>query len=224
MDISLISTGIITGTSVALLSIYLTQLYNFYISYDALINEIEENWFRISELFFYSNLYCRVVYDPGDGNHWLPKNVSLKAANLLPRQVTVDSKTLDLRVRVRSYLYQFLPDNSFMILLNKGFALKIRNLESVTLFYNHCNKFNFKSQQLEERIREKLDNGEDAYFEIAEIILWYTHYKQEIEKEYDNIKYLVESHKALISFSWGIIVIELYFIFLLIGFVIATVP
>jgi hypothetical protein len=204
--------GIITGTMVALVSIYLTYLYNFYYSYGAMINEIEENWFRISELFFYSNLYCRVIYDQGDGNHWLPKNVSLKAANLLPRQITVDSKTSDLRVRIRSYLYQFLPDNAFMILLNKGFAFKIQNLEHVTLFYNHCNKFNYKSQQLEERIREKIDNGDDAFFEIAEIILWYNYYKPEIEKEYSNVKFLIESHKTLIKFSWGVIIIELYLI------------
>lgn len=181
-----------------------------------MINEIEDNWFRISELFFYTNLCCRVVYDQGDGNHWLPKTVSLKAANLLPRQVTVDSKTIDLRVRVRSYLYQFLSDNAFMIFLSKGFALKIGNLESITLFYNHCNKFNYKSQQLEERIREKLDNGEDAFYEIAEIISWYTHYRSEIEKEYCNIEPLVEEHKTKISLSWGIIVMELYFIILLI--------
>jgi len=216
MDILSIAAGIITGTSVALLSIFLTQRYNFYISYDAMINEIEDNWFHISELFFYTNLYCRVVYDPGDGNHWLPKTVSLKAANLLPRQVTVDSKTIDLRVRVRSYLYQFLSDNAFMIFLSKGFALKIGNLESITLFYNHCNKFNYKSQQLEERIREKLDNGEDASYEIAEVIAWYTHYRSEIEKEYLNIEHLVKEHKTKISLSWGIIVMELFFIFFLI--------
>jgi len=216
MDIVSISTGIITGTSVALLSIFLTQRYSFYTSYDAMINEIENNWFHISDLFFYSNLYCRVIHDPGDGNHWLPKTVSLKAANLLPRQVTVDSKTFDIRVRVRSYLYQFLSDNAFMIFLSKGFALKIENLETITLFYNHCNKFNYKSQQLEERIREKLDNGEDACYEIAEIISWYTHYRSEIETEYRNIEPLVKRHKMIISLSWGIIAIELVFISLLI--------
>lgn len=216
MDNLSIVTGIITGTSVALLSIYLTQRYSFYISYDAMINEIKENWFRISELFFYSNLYCRVIYDPGDGNHWLPKTVSLKSANLLPRQVTVDCKTIDLRVRVRSYLYQFLSDNAFMIFLSKGFALKIGNLEAITLFYNHCNKFNYKSQQLEERIREKLDNGEDISYEIAEIISWYAHYREEIEKEYRKIEPLIEKHETIVSLSWGIIILELFFIILLI--------
>jgi len=214
MDLSIV-TGIITGTIVALISIWLTQLYAFYISYDAMITEIEANWCRISEIYFISNLFCRVVYDPGDGNHWLPKTVSLKAANLIPRQVTVNNKANDTKVRVRSFLYQYLSDNAFIILLSKGYALNIKSLNRITVFYNHCNKFNHKSQLIEERIRDRIENGEDPFYEIAEIITWYTYYRAEIETEYDSIKYLVEEHRTIVSLSWGIIVMELFFLVLI---------
>jgi hypothetical protein len=198
--------GIVTGIS----TIYISKLYDFYITYDAMINEIEKNLLSISENFVF-NVEYRIKNDPGDGNRWLPKDVSLKAANLLPRKVTIDGMPL-VKVRVRSYLYQFLPDNAFMLFINKGFALGIENLQNITVFYNHCNKFNYKSQQLEEKIRGKLDSSEDAFYEIAELYSWYTHYKSEIDNEYINIKGLVESYKVyktLLILFLGMTILEI---------------
>jgi hypothetical protein len=223
--------AIITTPFVVVFTFYFNKKYEYYQSLHSLIDEIEFNCKEMRQ--FKQNLS-----EIPQKRDWLGKAVSTKVANLVPKSQSLHRDQLEYPITERAFLYNYLPDDAYVLFVNRGYHYKIQNrrsiiesikhccktlnsdyygnqtvkggpFEHISKFYLYCNKFSFKSQTLEESGKRGAEM--DALFE---------EYSKKICTEYTGIgiENLKNDRYFFIVITSAAIVLALYGLLLALSF------
>jgi len=190
--------AIITTPFVVVFTFYFNKKYEYYQSLYSLIDEIEFNYNEMRQ--FKQNLS-----EIPQKRNWLAKAVSTKVANLVLKNQSLHQGQLEYAITERAFLYNYLPDDAYVLFVNRGYHTNIQNRRSIidsikhccktlnsdyygnqtvkggpfahiSKFYLYCNQFNFQSQSLEEAGKRG-----------AEMEALYEKYSKQICTEYTGI-------------------------------------
>jgi hypothetical protein len=206
-----IITTLVLTPIIVILTYYFNKQYDYYHHLFLLIKEIEFDFREMQE--FPKNFDSFVNKE----RRWLAKGVTIKSVNLIHKQTTItrinknENVTELFNVREKSYLYNYLVDDAYVLFMNKGYSEILQNqkgfiefikraftslkydystdfdykggiMERITLFYFYCNEFNFLSQSFEERIKN--NHYKNIEHESLHLLKEYEKYLNLISKEF----------------------------------------
>jgi hypothetical protein len=223
--------AIITTPFIVVFTFYFNKKYDYYQSLYSLIEEIE---FNFKEMRKFKQNLSKIPQE----RSWLPKAVSTKVANLVQKSQSLHQGQMEYPITERAYLYNYLPDDAYVLFVNRGYHYNIQNRRSIiesikhccntlnsdyygkqtvkggpfahiSKFYLYCNNFNFESQSLEEAGNRGADM--DALFE---------EYSKKICTEYNDIgiENLKNDRYFFIVITFAAIVLALYGLLLAVFF------
>lgn len=205
----IISTLVLTPI-IVILTYYFNKKYDYYHYLFLLIKEIEFDFSEMHEFPKNFDIFIKRERDwlpkgvTIKAVNFVPKDIKIFHTH-------DKNKEMIFKVWEKSYLYNYLVDDAYFLFMNKGYSDILQNqigfvdsikrainslkfdhstdfnykggiMERITLFYFHCNEFNFLSHSIEERIKQKkYENIENEREEIFKI---YKKYFDLISKEF----------------------------------------